>query len=148
MRLVSVWRFGNVHQGWRDPYHATAGARQMGGVREPCGMRGGRQGFAPHPVFPHASEASPQNVLSQSHSGLLGEQVAEATRRKAGDTRDFRERDRRGQMIVHVFDRTQDPFVAHHRRLRVLREQLHDSACLLDDRWPATPFQYRCEQSG
>ena len=76
-------RYGNVHQGWRDANHATAGAGQMGRVREPCGMRGSRQGFAIHPMFPHAAEAPPQNVLSQSHSGLLGEQVTEAARRKA-----------------------------------------------------------------
>jgi hypothetical protein len=28
----------------------------------------------------------------------------------------------------------------------VLRQQLHDSACLLDDRWSTTPFQYGSEQ--
>jgi len=105
-----------------------------------------RQGLTVHPVFPHADEAAPQNVLSQSHAGLLGEQVAEATRRKARHTRDFRERNRRGQMIVDVLHRTQDPFVARYRRFRMLRQQLYDPTRLRDDRWSATPLQYRSEQ--
>jgi hypothetical protein len=49
-------------------------------------------------------------------------------------------------MIVDVLHRPQDPFVARYRRFRMLRQQLHDSACLRDDRWSATPFQYRSEQ--